>query len=91
VHDAGLEVDVTGAAGLATAAVRQLGSSLTLAGVGGGMALAGAGGGGTAITLTLQPGGSAVEQALFEGIKAEVHSVGGGGTNSVQRTFGQVA
>jgi len=71
-------------------AMSQVVSTVTGAGVGaGGMALAGAGGGQFEMTLKVAKTGDKVLDAVMEGIRLEVRHKGGGGPNSVQKTFGQ--
>jgi len=52
-------------------------------------AVAGAGGGQLQLTLIVQKTGDKVLDDIFEGIRLEARHKGGGGTNSVQKAFGQ--
>jgi Phage-related minor tail protein len=83
----GLTQGITGEGPSALAAVRHLGSSLSLGGAGGGY---GAAGGVQRIQLEFAGGGgSGLDALLWEWIKNNVRAKGGGGPYSAQRALGR--
>lgn len=69
----------------------QQGAAVAYGPAGGGYGAAGAGGGQMEVTLRFEGAETPLVKALFRALKAEVKVVGGGGTNSAQRAWGQIS